>query len=126
MKRTVFGFSLLAVLLVLSLAVTWLMARIHEPIAEDLTQAAVLATGGDWAKAMELADRAREDWERLEPVSACFADHGPMEEINQEFAQLEVYGASGEPMAFAAACGSLAEKMQAMSDAHSLQWRNLF
>lgn len=126
MKRSIFGISLLVVLLILSLGVTWLMARIHEPIAKELEQAAELISDGDWAGATALAEKARKSWEQVEPLSACFADHGPMEEINQEFAQLEVYGFSREPMAFAAVCGSLAEKMQAMSDAHSLQWRNLF
>lgn len=126
MKRSLFGVSLLVVLLILSLGVTVLMARIHEPIAEDLEQASELVAAGDWAGATELAKKAREEWKQVEPLSACFADHGPMEEINQEFAQLEAYEFSGEPMAFAAACSSLAEKMQAMSDAHGLQWRNLF
>lgn len=126
MKRSIFGISLLIVLLILSLGVTWLMTRIHEPIARELEQAVELAAAGDWAEARALADKARQDWERVEPWSACFADHNPMEQINQEFAQLKVYGDSGEPMAFAAACSSLAEKLQAMSDAHGLQWRNIF
>ena len=126
MKRSIFGFALLVVLLILCLGVTWLMARIHEPIAEELEQAAALAADGDWDQARKLAARAKQDWERLEPVSACFADHGPMEEIGQSFAQVEVFGNTGEEVAFAAACADLAEKMQAMSDAHGLQWRNLF
>ena len=125
MKRSLFGFILLVVLLLLSLGVTALMARLHEPIAMDLAQAAERISGGDWAGAVALAEKARRAWEQVEPLSACFADHGPMEEINQEFAQLEVYGFSREPMAFAAACGSLAEKVQAMSDAHGLHWRNI-
>ena len=125
MKRSLFGFVLLAVLLLSCLGVTALMARLHEPIAETLTQAADLADR-DLTGAVALAEGAKAAWEEAEPLSACFADHNPMEEIDQEFAQLEVFAREGEAMAFAAACGSLAEKLQAMSDAHSLQWRNLF
>ena len=125
MKRCLFGFVLLMVLLMLCLGVTALMARLHEPIAEILTQAADLADR-DLDGAVALAEGAKAAWEEAEPLSACFADHNPMEEINQEFAQLEIFAREGEAMAFAAACGSLAEKLQAMSDAHSLQWRTIF
>lgn len=124
MKRCYFGAALLLVLLVLSLLVTWTMARLHEPIADTLSRAADYALLRDWDKAQTMAQSAQESWERIQPISACFADHGPMEEMGEVFAQLEVYGQTGETVAFAAACRALAEKMQAMSDAHGLQWRN--
>ena len=125
MKRSIFGFVLLLVLLLASLGVTGLMDRLHSPISQMLETAADLAEE-DLPGATALARQAKAAWEEAEPLSACFADHNPMEEINQEFAQMEVFAREEEPLAFAAACGSLAKKMQAMSDAHSLQWRNLF
>ena len=125
MKRSIFGFVLLALLLLSCLGVTALMARLHEPIAGTLEQAAGLAAG-DFAGAVALAREANAAWNQAEPLSACFADHGPMEEIGQGFAQVEIFGDRGEPIAFAAACADLAEKLKAMSDAHGLKWRNLF
>ena len=125
MKRSIFGGLLLLVLLLGSLGAAALMENLHSPISELLEQAADLAAE-DFPGAVALVRQAKAAWEEAEPLSACFADHNPMEEMNQEFAQLEVFAREEEPLAFAAACGSLAEKMQAMGDAHSLQWRNIF
>ena len=125
MKRSIFGGLLLLVLLLGSLGAAALMENLHSPISELLEQAADLAAE-DLPGAVALARQAKAAWEKAEPLSACFADHNPMEEMNQEFARLEIFAREEESLAFAAACGSLAEKMQAMGDAHSLQWRNLF
>ena len=125
MKRSIFGGLLLLVLLLGSLGAAALMENLHSPISELLEQAADLAAE-DLPGAVALARQAKAAWKEAEPLSACFADHNPMEEMNQEFARLEIFAREEEPLAFAAACGSLAEKMQAMGDAHSLQWRNLF
>lgn len=125
MKRSIFGGLLLLVLLLGSLGAAALMENLHSPISELLEQAADLAAE-DLPGAVALARQAKAAWEEAEPLSACFADHNPMEEMNQEFARLEIFAREEEPLAFAAACGSLAEKMQAMGDAHSLQWRNIF
>ena len=125
MKRSIFGGLLLLVLLLGSLGAAALMENLHSPISELLEQAADLAAE-DLPGAVALARQAKAAWEEAEPLSGCFADHNPMEEMNQEFARLEIFAREEEPLAFAAACGSLAEKMQAMGDAHSLQWRNLF
>ena len=125
MKRSLFGFVLLVSLLLLCLGAAWLMGALHDPISAELRQAADLAQT-DLAGAAALAEQAKAAWKKAEPLSACFADHNPMEQINQEFAQLEIFAREKERVAFAAACGSLAEKMQAMSDAHGLKWRNLF
>lgn len=126
MKRCVFGAAVLVVLLTVSLLASLAMARWHEPIAQDLSRAAEDALAGNWDSANVLSRAAQESWDRIQPFSACFADHGPMEEIGEVFSQLEVYSRSREAVAFAAACRALAQKLQAMSDAHSLQWRNFF
>ena len=125
MKRSIFGGLLLLVLLLGSLGAAALMENLHSPISELLEQAADLAAE-DLPGAGALARQAKAAWEKAEPLYACFADHNPMEEMNQEFARLEIFAREEEPLAFAAACGSLAEKMQAMGNAHSLQWRNIF
>lgn len=126
MKRCIFGWVLLAVLLAASLLVTWAMEKWNEPIARELELAAESAIAGSWESATAMAEQAKADWENIQPYAACFADHGPMEEIGDTFAQLGVYGKTGQEVAFAAACAELAEKIQAMSDAHGLLWWNLF
>ena len=126
MKRSWFGFFLLLILLASGLLVTRLMDRIHAPIARDLVTAGEYALSGDWASAEELARQAEAVWEQQEKLRACFADHGPMEEIDGCFAQLEIYCRMKEETAFAAACGDTARKVNAMGEAHGLKWENLF
>lgn len=126
MKRSWIGLGLLLTILAASLLVTWAMARIHDPIAEDLLSAGNCALSGDWKTAEQLSQTAEDNWENHETFRACFADHGPMEEIDACFAQLEVYAARREETAFAASCGEIARKVQAIGEAHGLVWKNLF
>lgn len=125
MKRSWIGFALLLVLLGGSLAVTWVMDAIHDPIAEDLEQAAECALLGDWVNAAIFSQRAEKNWEEWEHFRGCFADHTPIEEIDGFFATVEVYCAAQEDVAFAAACAETAEKVEAVGDAHGLFWWNV-
>ena len=126
MKRSWMGAGLLALLLAGGLLVTFFMGRIHDPIARDLTTAGEFALAGDWEQAETLARQAKETWEEKELLRSCFADHGPMEDIDGCFAQLEIYCRMKEETAFAAACGETARKANAMGEAHSLRWENVF
>lgn len=126
MKRSWIGAGLLAVLLAAGLLVTWLMGRIHDPIARDLTEAGESALAGDWDRAEALSQLARQKWEDTEVFRACFADHSPMEEVDACFAMAEVYLRQREQTAFAAACAETAKKAEAMGQAHGLVWENLF
>lgn len=125
MKRCWFGLGLLIVLLAGSIFVTWHMGRSHEPMAEAVTQAAERALTGDWGNAEALAGKARASWEKNWGISAAFADHEPMEEINGLFAQLEVYAASRDSLGYAAVCAQLRTALEAMGDAHGFVWWNL-
>lgn len=124
MKRSWLGLGMLLVLLAGGLAVTWGMGALHDPIARDLTAAGESALTADWDQAGVLLQRAGDTWEKHEFFRACFADHGPMEEIDACFAQLEIYGRMKEETAFAAACGETARKITAMGEAHKLIWHN--
>lgn len=126
MKRCWFGVGLLVVLLAVSLAVTWAMGSIHEPISENLQQAAEQTLLGDLTQGRALAVKARAGWEKWEHFRACFADHTPVEEIGAGFAELETYGAAGEDAAFAAKSAELAQQVKAVGEAHGLVWWNLF
>ncbi len=126
MKRSWIGAGLLLVLLAASLSATWIMDRIHQPVARDLEAAGEAALAGDWDQAETLSKDAAELWEAREKLRACFADHTPMEEIDACFAELKIYCRMREETAFAAACGEIARKAAAMGQAHGLLWENLF
>lgn len=125
MKRSWIGFSLLVVLLVISLVVTLFMTRIHESVELDLKQSGQCALDGDWDNAELFFRRARRSWDKWEHFRACFADHTPTEEIDAAFAALEVYRLTREQIAFPAGCASLARQIAAVGEAHRLVWWNL-
>lgn len=126
MKRSWFGFLLLMVLLALSLTITWIMTDIHEPVSQNLRQAADLALAEDWDGANAYAKSARSRWEGWAHFRLCFADHTPVEDIDAEFAALDAYRAKKEAADFAAACMALEKKVDAIGNAHRLSAWNLF
>ena len=125
MKRGWIGLGLLLILLVAGLLVTGHMGRNHRKISRELDMAAAHALAGDWEEALEETRDAWEDWEEGWHFSAAFADHEPMEEIDALFAQLEAYRKTRDAVAFAAVCRQLAKQVEAMGDAHQLNWWNL-
>lgn len=125
MKRSWIGAALLAVLLIAGGCVTWAMGNIHSPISRELESAAQYALEEDWTQAEALEKNANTAWQKSRDFSACFADHDPMEEIDEAFAQLEVYARCREEVAFAAEAAQLARKVQAMGEAHGLLWWNI-
>lgn len=108
MKRLWVGIILLVVLLAGTLAVTVAMDRIYAPITEALE-------AGD----LEAAEVRYQRWRDL---TAAFADHGPMEEMDALFARAEICEDEQERKAL---CAELAKRAQAMSNAHSPTWWNL-
>ncbi len=125
MKRCWIGVVLLVVQLAAGIVTTWMMCRIHEPIASHLEQAGELALAGNWEQAEAQTGMALQLWEKWMGFRSCLADHNPVEEIDGDIAALKVYGVSREKVAFAAACGALAKKVEAVGDAHSVVWWNL-
>ncbi len=126
MKRFWFGVILLVVLAAGGLLVTWGMAKVHDPIAQDLVTAGECALAGDWVQAEVLSRGAKEFWDSKALFRACFADHTPMEEIDACFGELEIYCRMREETAFAASCAEVSEKAKAMGEAHGLKLENLF
>lgn len=125
MKRGWIGAGLLAGLLVIGLLVTWSMGKTHSEISEELERSARFAIAGNWEEAADTAEDAYEDWQDKWHFSAAFADHEPMEEIDALFAQLWPYLTDRDAVSFAAACRELARQVDAVGDAHGLNWWNL-
>jgi len=125
MKRGWFGAALLLALLILGIFSSLAMGMFHEPMASAMERASELALEENWEQAARIARKTEENWEELWHFSACFADHGPMEEIDALFAQLEIYREAEDTLGFAAVCASLQTQLEAMGDAHELSWWNL-
>jgi len=125
MKRSWIGFFLLVALLILGILATWAMDRVHAPISQALQLAAEGSLKNNWGKAAFHTAKAKTDWEHWQLLRACLTGHGSMEEIDALFATLEIYGALRENTAFSALAREMAEKIQAIGDAHSLEWMNI-
>lgn len=123
MKRLILGTGLLLALFAGSLAVWWGMEAKHRPVAERLTLAAVLSASGDGTAARETAFQARTQWQENWHFTAAFADHTPMEEIDDLFRALDAYDPVSDE--FAACCLQLSQRTQAMAEAHKLNWWSL-
>ncbi len=126
MKRCWMGFFLLVFLIGAGLTVSWAMAKLHDPMEQDLNRAAQSALAGDWEEAARLSERAKKTWEDWTHFRACFADHTPVEEIDAALAALEIYETARDEGAFAAQSASLARKIAAVGEAHGLVWWNFF
>lgn len=125
MKRCWFGVSLLVILLAGSLAVTWGMDAVHRPISEELDRAAASAQGGYPEQAEAEFGKARADWEQWAHFRACFADHTPMEAVDEELAAARSAAALEEWPDFAASCARAAKMVAAVGNAHGFTWWNL-
>ncbi len=125
MKRFYFGLALLLALLAAGIGTTLGILRGHEPVVTELALGSKAALLEDWSQAGQRIERAQSRWEQYWKFSASLADHGPMEEIDGLFAQLEVYLDVRDPVLVAAACAELSRQVEAISDAHELNWWSL-
>ena len=123
--REVTGMGLLLLLLLGGLLSSWHMGKHHREISRQLEESAWLALSGQLTDAREGAEAARTQWENNWPLRAVLGDHTPMEEIDDLFAELRIYGAAGEKTEFARTCSALASRIEAMGNAHQLSWWNV-
>lgn len=124
-KRFWIGVVLLVLLLALGLGAAAGMRAVHEPGEALLEQAQELALSGDMTQAVNLSQQAQRRWQEGWSFTAATADHGPMDAVDQLFAELSVYGEAEDAAHFAACCGQLSVLLRAMYDAHSLTLWNL-
>ncbi len=125
MKRFWIGILILALLLAGSILIHQSLRFIHQPIADDLEQAANAALQEDWGTALFLARRASARWYQFHHITAAFADHTPMDELDGLFAQLPVYAQQRENPHFSSTCRQLSFLAQSMADSHKLSWWSL-
>ena len=123
MKRFVLGIVLLAVLFGGSLGIGRGMEILHQPVIQNLTEAAELALSGATEAAPAAALAAKETWQENWKFTAAFSDHGPMDEVDDLFAALPAYLPEAED--FAANCLQLIQRTAAVIRDHTLSWWNL-
>lgn len=124
-RRFYLGVGILAVFLVLGIIVSFGFAKIHDPIATQLDNAASAATAGDLEEGIRLAMQAKDRWQQYWNCTASVADHTPMDEIDNLFAEMEVFAKTKDPEHFAACCAQLAQQVQSVYDAHRPAWPNI-
>ena len=125
MKRLWLGLAILLILLMVGIGATVFMARFHNALSSDLEEAGEAVAEGDWTVALAMAEQAEERWERGKRAAAAFADHEPLEQVDNVFAQIRLYGQMKLEADYGAACIHLAELVRALGESHSLFWWNL-
>ena len=125
MRRMWIGVGLLALVLIGGIWASEWMGNVHEDMARELDRAAEFAMADRWEEAAQQLAHAEEKWQKKRPVTAAFADHEPLEEIDGLFAQLKIFAAGEKRTDFSAACAYLARQLEALGDNHSFTLYNL-
>lgn len=125
MNRLWIGIVVLALLLAGGITLAFTLSGVHTQISRDLEAAAAAAQNEDWEQATALAEHARSTWSRYRHFSASFTDHEPLEELDNLFAQLEVFENYPLPADYAALCTHLSRLSGAIAESHCLTWWNL-
>lgn len=124
MKRIWIGAALLAIILAAGLWTGNRMEKIHTEVAQRLRLCAQAAQAGQWDRADELAREAKDRWEAEWDFTAALADHTLLDEIDGVFEQMEVCRKNRDSLRSAALCAKLAKMVDALQEAHRLNWRN--
>lgn len=124
-KHFWWGIGLLAVLLIGTIGISMIMDAAKAPICDLLTQAQE-AAAVQLPLARQLVKDAKLQWDKAEGWISAVADHTPMDQIRELFAEAELFGQGGESVHFATVCARLSSLLQDMAEAHKLTLRNLF
>ena len=119
------GLLILLVLLLASAAAGYAMSVLHAPAQTLLSEASENALSGNMEKAIALSEDAYAHWRRFYSLTACVADHTPMDEVERLFAEIKIYAQADDAVHFAACCSELACLVSTISDAHLFSWWNL-
>jgi hypothetical protein len=123
MKRFWIGVTVMAALLVAGLSVTAATNALCAPISHQLQQA---TQAESWPQATALAASARESWQQRRKFCAAVTDHAPMEQIDAQFRALQVYIRQQDRTRFQEACAQLSSMTDAIADAQTLCWWQIF
>ena len=125
MARGWLGVIILVAFLIGGMMAAYGMSSAHMPTAELLQQASEMTVNGEFPEAVLLGMQAKDRWEAQWNGTASLADHGPMDEVDALFGEMEVYAITGEEPHFAACCAELAKRIEAVAEAHKFSWWNV-
>lgn len=125
MRRMWFGTALLLLLIALGIFVTVSSNALHTQIAHTLEDAAAHAQAGNWEEAQRSFQRAYSRWKQRHQLVAAITDHEPMEQIDSLFHQLMPVLGAKEQISFISGCRGLIVLVQAVGEAHGVNWWNL-
>lgn len=125
MKRLWIGLALLTAVVAGGFWVAQVMENALVPGAALLEDAANLAQEGQWEQAEKQAQKAYRLWQEKRPMTTAFAEHEPIEQIDEEYLRLEVYARMGDQVQFVTTCRTLAEKMERMGQYHNFSLTEL-
>lgn len=125
MKQLWFGAALLVFLLVGSIFLGNHLTETGKQPIRDLDRAAAAAMEENWGQASALAARAKRNWQSHRKLAASLISHGPLEQIDTDFAQLDAYAAAEDAVQFSALCASLGQSLDALHQSNSFHWWNL-
>lgn len=122
MRRIWFGVAVLVLFLLLSWFTAIRMQQIHVPIQKSLLSASRCS---DFDQAARLSLDAQNRWRKYRRITASVTEHADMDEIEVQFAQLEVCRQRRDETAHARTCAGLAEAVGALNEVHRLTWWNI-
>lgn len=125
MKQLWFGIGLLVLLLVGGIFSSFFIQQTQSPISAQLDRAADAGFLEKWEEAQQRFSSAQTRWEKHKKVLAAIADHGPMEEIDCLFEELEFYIRAEESAMFAGLCSRLSQLFRSLAESNLLSWWNL-
>ena len=124
MNRFWLGVGILLGILLLGIFCAASTEKLTE-VSGHLTQAAAYAEAGQWEQAQNRFLEANKIWEKSRSGYAAITDHAPMEEIDQYFAQGQVFLAEQSGKDFRVCCQRLSLMVAAVADAQDLNWWSL-
>ena len=125
MVRGWLGVGILVAFLLLGIVAAVCMDNAHLSTGQLLEQAAEKTLAGDFDGAVVLGMEAKNRWKQGWNATATLADHSPMDDVDALFAEMEIYAKTEEKPHFAAVCKELAQKIEAVAEAHRFSWWNL-
>lgn len=125
MKRCWLGAGLLVLLLLSGILTARWTEDHHREIADMISQAEESMLREDWDQAVSLIRQAKGQWEKRWKLSAALTDHGPMEQVDSLFDQLDAYTRAGDWVGCSGLCAQLGKALEAIAEAQGLTWWNL-
>ena len=125
MKRLWLGVSFLVLLLAFGIWQTVGVSGIHGDLSQTLSDAALAASLQDWETANNLTENAQTQWDRDRHLTASFADHQPLEEAEQLFAELQICKELSLEENYAVVCSNLSQICKAIGESFQISWWNV-